>query len=132
MAPTLSLVEQVIRASWSAASCDPVDAPWSPENPAKGQCGVTALVVQDHLGGDLLLAEVLHADGSRQGVHYWNRLPDGTEIDLTREQFRAGEQVQEPTIIERPDDLTGARMHGQYVVLATTVRQGLTRLGAAA
>src|ERR1700710_337662 len=105
MAPSLSIVEQVIRASWSGASCDPVDAPWSPENPAKGQCGVTALVVQEHLGGDLLLADVAHADGTRQGVHYWNRLPDGTELDLTREQFVTGEVIGEPRVVQRPADL---------------------------
>jgi hypothetical protein len=122
----------VIRASWSSASCDPVDAPWSPENPAKGQCGVTALVVQEHLGGDLLMAEVRHADGSRQGVHYWNRLPDGEELDLTRAQFVAGEVVLEPQVVDRPADLSGGRVYGQYVVLATTVREGLARLGATA
>jgi hypothetical protein len=127
----LSVVEQVIRASWSAASCDPVDEPWSPENPAKGQCGVTALVLQDHLGGELVMAEVLNADGSRQGVHYWNRLPDGVDVDLTREQFVGGEVVQEPgTVVERPDDVTRGRVYGQYVALATRVREGLARLGA--
>jgi hypothetical protein len=133
MPPSLSLVEHVVRASWSPDSCDPVDLEdWSPENPARGQCGVTALVLQEHLGGDLLLADVVHADGSRQGVHYWNRLPDGSEVDLTREQFVDGEQVREPRVVERPADLSGGRVYGQYVVLATTVRQGLTRLGAAA
>jgi hypothetical protein len=41
---------------------------------------VTALLVQDWLGGDLLRAVV-------EGVsHYWNRV-EGVEIDLTREQF---------------------------------------------
>jgi hypothetical protein len=54
------------------------------------------LTVHDLLGGELLIAEVLRTDGSRQGVHYWNLLPDGTEIDLTREQFASNEVVQEP------------------------------------
>ena len=129
MAPTLSLVEQVIRASWSAASCDPVDAPWSPDNPSKGQCNVTALVVQDHLGGDLLMAEVLNADGTRQGVHFWNRLTDGTEVDLTREQFRAGEQVQEPEVFPRPADITGGRVYQQYVALADGPPGGADAMG---
>ena len=51
------------------------------DNRALGQCAVTALVVQDVLRGELLRAEV---NGTS---HYWNRLPDGTELDLTREQF---------------------------------------------
>jgi hypothetical protein len=46
------------------------------------QSTTTALTINDLLGGELLVAEVLRADGSRQGVHWWNRLPDGTEIDL--------------------------------------------------
>src|SRR3954466_12847991 len=89
-------IEGAIRASWSRESCDPVDlADWSRENAARGQCGVTALVVQDLLGGELMLAEVHHANGRRQGVHYWNRI-GGVEIDLTREQFRDGEVIGPP------------------------------------
>ena len=90
-----------VRAGWAADTCDPVDLPWSPSNPSRGQCGVTALVLHDHLGGELLVAEVLRDDGSRQGWHTWNRLPDGTEVDLTREQFAADEHVQEPRVVQR-------------------------------
>jgi hypothetical protein len=49
-----------------------------PVIPSRGQCGSTALTIHDLLGGQLLIAEVLRTDGSRQGVHYWNLLPDGT------------------------------------------------------
>ena len=70
-----------IRPSWCAAtSADPKG--WTPENPSHGQCAVTALVVQDLLGGTLLRT-------INDGIsHYWNRLPTGIEVDLTREQFR--------------------------------------------
>jgi hypothetical protein len=116
-------LEQLIRACWSEQTCDPVDRnEWSPENPARGQCAVTALVVQDFLGGELLLAEVLNADGSRQGLHYWNRLPGGVEVDLTREQFTATEIVQQPRVVPRPPDTTVGRLAGQYKKLATAVR----------
>ena len=51
--------------SWSLQTCDPTDAPvWTPDEPSRGQCAVTALVVHDLLGGQLLEAEVHHADGS--------------------------------------------------------------------
>jgi hypothetical protein len=104
---SLSEIEQAIRASWSLETCDPVDvADWSPVNPARGQCAVTALVVQDLLGGALLLAEVRNADGPRQGVHYWNRLAGGLEVDLTREQFTPTEVVQAPEVVDRPPDTT--------------------------
>jgi hypothetical protein len=54
---------------------------WTASNAAWGQCAVTALVVQDRCGGQLLCGEV---NGLK---HYWNRLPDGEEIDLTATQF---------------------------------------------
>ena len=88
-------LEAAIRAAWALDTCDPVDD-WSEANPSRGQCGSTALTIHDLLGGELLIADVLRTDGSRQGVHYWNLLPDGTEIDLTREQFASNEVVQKP------------------------------------
>jgi hypothetical protein len=104
--PSPEEIEPVVRGAWCRETCDEVDlADWRPQNPARGQCGVTALVLHDLLGGDLLLAEVLLPDGSRQGVHWWNRLPDGREIDLTREQFAPHEVVQEPRVVPRPPGL---------------------------
>jgi hypothetical protein len=101
--PTLDDVTAAVRVAWSRETCDDVDlADWTPANPARGQCGATALIVHDLLGGELLQAEVLRPDGSWQGVHWWNRLPDGTEVDLTREQFAPGEVVQAPWVVERP------------------------------
>jgi hypothetical protein len=122
---TLEEVTPVLRAAWSLDTCDEVDlADWSPENPARGQCGVTALVLQELLGGDLLMAEVHFAHGGLQGVHYWNRLPDGQEIDLTREQFRPDEIVGEPEVVERPPGLPEGGTH-QYRRLRNRVRQAL-------
>jgi hypothetical protein len=86
---------------------------------------VTALVVQDLFGGELLLAEVRNADGSRQGMHYWNRLADGVELDLTREQFTPCEIVQAPTAVAPPTNLASGRLATQYQALASAVRAGL-------
>ena len=121
---SLTDIERVIRASWSRETCDPVDER-SAENPARGQCAVTALVVQDLCGGELLLAEVRYRDGSRQGLHYWNRLGDGVELDLTREQFAPDEIVQSAEPVERPVDLTSGRRYPQYQALSRAVRAGL-------
>lgn len=115
--PPLPEVAAAVRAAWSRETCDDADlADWTPANPARGQCGVTALTVQDLLGGDLLLAEVLRADGSRQGVHWWNRLPDASELDLTREQFAPGELVQAPRVVPRPPGppRRGAAQHARF------------------
>ena len=91
-----------MRAGWAADTCDPVDLPWSTDNPARGQCGVTALVLNDLLGGDLMSAQVLFPDGTEQGWHTWNVFRDGFEVDLTLDQLRAGEVVQPPERITRP------------------------------
>ena len=64
---TLARIEAAVRACWDERTCDPVDLPWSSDTPSRGQCGVTALVVNDLLGGDLMVAEVLFPDGNRQG-----------------------------------------------------------------
>jgi hypothetical protein len=100
---TLEQVRAALAMSWSIETCDPVDVPnWSERNPSRGQCGVTALVLHDFLGGELLVAEVLFQDGNRQGFHYWNRLPSGEDVDLTREQFADDEIVQAPRTVSRP------------------------------
>jgi len=62
--------------SWSINS----SLKWTKDNPAKGQCGVTALVVNDLLGGQIrktLLSE---------GWHYYNEI-NGECYDFTDSQF---------------------------------------------
>ncbi len=123
-------VEAALRASWCLETCDDSDRHfWSADNPVRGQCGATALVVHDLLGGDLLVADVFYADGARQGHHWWNRLPDGRELDLTREQFGPGELVQAPRLVQRPPGLPrrGAR---QYVLLKHRVARHLGAVAA--
>lgn len=123
---SLTELQAIISSAWSPDSCDPVDLnDWSPGNPARGQCAVTALVLQEILGGELLLADVLNQDGSRQGVHFWNRLAGGVEIDLTREQFTPSEIIQTPEVIDRPADLTTGRLYPQYLALASAIQARL-------
>jgi hypothetical protein len=97
-------IDRAVRDGWAADTCSPDDAarvPWTPDNPAWGHCDVTALVVHDLLGGDLVVGEV-HVAGEQQGYHWWNRLPTGVELDLTREQFRDGQVVTEGRVVQRP------------------------------
>ena len=94
---TLAALESVLASCWGEDTCDPADD-WDPANPSRGHCGVTAMAVLELLGGELLEAEVWTANGQRTGVHYWNRLPSGLEVDLTRQQFRQGETLTEPVV----------------------------------
>ena len=86
------------RASWSAFTAERPER-WTPENPAYLQCSATALAVRALLGGDIVIAAV-ERDGRSAGYHAWNRLPDGTELDLTREQFGDGETIGAPRVQE--------------------------------
>jgi hypothetical protein len=110
----------VFRAAWGPDTCDP-DArdQWRPDNPARAQCGTTALVVQDLLGGDLILAEVRVA-GVKVGHHYWNRLPDGADVDLTAGQFRPEEAVVGGEVQRRPPE-GPRRCRGEYELLRARV-----------
>jgi hypothetical protein len=110
--------------AWGPDTCYPdMSEEWTPENPSRDQCGMTALVVQDILGGDLIIAEV-HVDGDQVGHHYWNRLPDGSEVDLTGDQFRPGEKVVGGTVIARPPD--APRYHReQYELLRRRILNAL-------
>jgi hypothetical protein len=101
---TQRTLKPMVRAAWGRDTCDPHDlADWTPENPSRGQCGVTALVVQELLGGDLVLGEVFVA-GAKVGHHYWNRLPGGDHLDFTADQFRPDEVITGGEIQARPVD----------------------------
>ncbi|MBO4206932.1 YunG family protein [Micromonospora echinofusca] len=124
----LEVLRRILRASWGADTCDPHDVPdWRPDNPARGQCGVTALIVQELLGGELILGEVVVQD-TRTGHHYWNRLPDGRHVDLTADQFRPGEVVVGGQVQQRPPGAP-RRCRAQYEILRQRV---LAELGALA
>ena len=111
-------------AAWGADTCYPdMSEEWTPESPSRDQCGMTALVVQDILGGDLIIVEV-HVEGAQIGHHYWNRLPDGSEVDLTADQFRPDEEVIGGKVIARPPD--APRYHReQYELLRGRVLEAL-------
>ncbi|WP_155593903.1 YunG family protein [Lysinibacillus cavernae] len=67
---------KALRKSWSMQS----SSKWSMNNPAKGQCGVTTLVVQDILGGEIKKTFL------DEGWHFYNVI-NGVRMDVTEEQF---------------------------------------------
>lgn len=84
--PTFQQLIQALQASWASDTCFSADE-WSADNPARGQCVVSSLVVQDYLGGDLRRYRVQLPDGEE--THYCNVLPDGTVLDTTASQYTA-------------------------------------------
>jgi hypothetical protein len=52
------------------------------DNPARGQCNVTALLIHEIFGGEILKTPL------PEGDHFYNRI-DGERIDLTASRFSA-------------------------------------------
>ncbi len=80
MSPSLGIeeLETRLRTAWSAQT----STKWSAQNPARGQCSVTALAVQRLCGGEILKTD------TAEGPHFYNRI-DGARRDFTASQFDA-------------------------------------------
>lgn len=87
-----------LRVSWAADTAyDETD--WSAENPARGQCVVSALVVQDYLGGDLQRFDVVGRE--IRETHYTNLLTGGVVLDTTASQYDTSDAVRlTPTVAD--------------------------------
>lgn len=69
-------VRMALRKAWSIETAQQ----WSAENPANGQCNVTAALIHDLFGGEVLRTRM-------EGIwHYYNRI-NGVRMDLTDSQF---------------------------------------------
>lgn len=115
----ITKLKDVLLKSWGK---DTAKGDWLPEVPSLNQCAVTALVVQDYLGGDLLRCKLDDGDS-----HYWNRLPDGTEIDFTEDQFEYTKQkdVGETIVRDREYVLSFPDTLERYKLLKRKVMENL-------
>lgn len=125
---TIERLRRALQASWSKKTCYPGDQRrWKEDDPAIGQCAVTSLVVQDVLGGDLLFCARYN--------HFWNKLPDGKEVDLTRSQFPPDAHIQIDRAVPREEVLYGNRAEKaltleRYLLLKNEVIRYLQSKGA--
>lgn len=86
MALNINHLEQILEKCWSKeTSLDSEN--WIPENPAWGQCAITACIVNDYFGGKVVWTSVNIA--GEEISHYFKSI-NGEEIDLTRKQFPPG------------------------------------------
>jgi hypothetical protein len=111
------MVKVMLEKSWCAETA--TKGVWSPDVPSLNQCAVSALVVQDLLGGDLLRCKMTNGDS-----HYWNRLPDGREVDLTTDQFKhiEGKPMRETVVVrERTYVLSFPDTMSRYALLLARV-----------
>jgi hypothetical protein len=121
---TLQEVTSAIENSWSVYTAFDRDQ-WSPDNPARGQCVVSALIIQDLFGGRLQKTQVTF-NGHIES-HYRNVLPDGTIIDTTRSQYPASQEIKATEITLgdytnlRQKLFAEANTESRYKLLRTTV-----------
>jgi len=93
---TLEELRRILEKAWSEDTAG--GDRWDPKHPSLNQCAVTALVVQDFFGGELLRCAMTNGDS-----HYWNMLPTGQEADLTMDQFDVADGLPVyDTLIIRP------------------------------
>ena len=79
-----SRLKQALENSWNKDTAyEPLKDKWAVENKSLGQCAVTVLVVNKYFGGEIYKADIEGEDYS----HFWNVLPNGEVIDLTKKQF---------------------------------------------
>ncbi|WP_336642952.1 YunG family protein [Microbacterium sp. MMO-113] len=110
-----------LRNAWSADTSVTPEA-WTPSLPSQGQCAVTALVLQDYLGGELLRGIV---DGVS---HYWIMLASGKEIDLTLDQF-PNPTITSTGVRERDYLLSSTSTSRRYKLLADSVARQVREHG---
>ncbi|MBW8381954.1 MAG: hypothetical protein K0M69_05465 [Youngiibacter sp.] len=113
-------LKKAIKRSWGIDTAYKDDVPkWSADNPAVGQCAVTALIIHEYFGGQIYSGE------SQDGVvHYWNKV-HGFKIDLTRSQFKET-KIFSNIIIWKPEDLlqTG-NVRERYEILRSRIEMYL-------
>jgi hypothetical protein len=123
----LEEVTRAIVSSWSRETCHARDEyidRGRPGDRSRGQCGTTALVIHDWCGGDVLVAD-LFVGGCVDGVHYWNRLPDGVDLDLTIGQLLDGETIGTPMAVDRVQGAIPMKGRKPYELLSERVKSCL-------
>lgn len=107
-----------LRKAWSAeTSADP--GRWRPSNPAYGQCAVTAIVIQDYLGGTVWRSRV-------NGVsHYFNVLDGDRVLDLTKEQFPLDAVESDLSLSSRDYVLSFDATRSRYELLKSRLHESI-------
>jgi len=115
-------LEKAIKRSWDKKTCHPDVKVWSKKNPSKGQCGVTALLIQEYLGGRIAFNKKLH--------HVWNILSNKKEYDLTRKQFSNKTKIKKEGFISRENMFNNklaikAKVKERYKIFKKRIKNNL-------
>ncbi|MEK6969643.1 MAG: hypothetical protein AABW48_04400 [Nanoarchaeota archaeon] len=116
---TLKRLETAIRNSWNRDTCY-YKSIWDnkQQTESAGHCRVVAVIVNDYFGGEILFSQVI---GNPKYTHYWNKLPNGTKVDFTKDQFPKNLKFTLPKIISRKQALNNTRIKKTYPILKKRV-----------
>ncbi len=82
----LQELRAILETGWSENTAHPdYKKDWSSKPKSYGHCYVTARALHEILGW-----EMMHSVKEHQ---FWNRLPDGTEVDFTSDQSEGGDGI---------------------------------------
>ena len=117
---TLKQLKEAIKKSWDRDTCH-FKFIWDNNSlsDSAGHCRAVALIVNDYFGGEIIYAHVV---GNPKWDHYWNKLPSGKEIDLTKDQFPKNVIFTKSKIISRKNTLSSKRTQKGYKILMKRVR----------
>jgi len=120
----LKELEDLLENSWTKeTSADPQN--WNIFNPAWGQCAITALIVQDFMGGELLRTVIPR---KKENIsHYWNLLPEGREVDFTSKQFSSDVIIKDGEERDRHYVLSYPTTRKRYVLLRLAVENRIRK-----
>jgi len=116
-------LKSALLASWSEKTSWTKN--FDPENPSANQCRVTSAVVQKLLGGKVLYAVIKKRPFTS---HFWNRLPNGKEIDFTLGQFSKSVIIPKGTIAPIKEVLSAPRIKKTYPLLLKAVKHYLLKI----
>lgn len=110
-----NLIENLLLKCWSPET----SSLWSQDNPARGQCDVTAIVINDFFGGEILKTFI---NGQ---PHFYNRM-DGVNCDFTASQFQVLPKYLD-LLADREEILSSNfKVRQQYQILYDSFKKLLT------
>ena len=113
----------IVNMSFSKDTCYPdLRNNWSKENSSLGHCAITALVLNDFLGGKIMRCE------SKSGSHYYNLINEKI-IDLTVYQFKSLPDYKNGEERTREYLLSNEDTKNRYKLLLERVKENFLEYG---
>ncbi|WP_146549032.1 YunG family protein [Rummeliibacillus suwonensis] len=106
-------LKKALYKSWSIDT----SSKWTRQNPAKGQCGVTALIVNEMLEGDIAKTKI-------QGNWHFYNIINGKRYDFTESQFET--PIEYNNTLSNRSEVYMNTNEKQYTILKQKVLKNVT------